>query len=212
MVEMLYQGHGSYRFVVDGRVVVYVDPYAGKPEWYELPADLILVTHEHFDHTAIDLMPHAQGCEVFRAADVHPTPEVYLTLASHGVRFTGVQAYNRNHPVDECVGFVIDFGDLTFYAAGDTSTTDDMSSGKLASLGIDYAALPGDGIFNMDIAEASACARMVDARHTIPVHLEPVSPADDGQPEFPEDRAAAFTGPGKIVVRPGETITLQPVS
>jgi L-ascorbate metabolism protein UlaG (beta-lactamase superfamily) len=209
MVEMLYQGHGSYRFVTDEGIVVYVDPFAGKPEWYREPAHLILVTHEHYDHTAIDLMPHAAGCEVYRAADVHPAPDAYLSLSSHGIRFTAVQAYNLNHPAEECVGFVIDFGHVTFYASGDTSTTEEMSSGRLAAMGIDYAVLPGDGIYNMDVAEASACARMINACHTIPIHLEPVSAPEDTEPPFPRNRAEAFDGPGKIILEPGDTLQLR---
>jgi len=48
MATMYYQGHGSYRFTLgDGRVV-YVDPFAG--DGYDVPADLILVTHGHGDH------------------------------------------------------------------------------------------------------------------------------------------------------------------
>ena len=207
-VEMLYQGHGSYRFTLDGKTVVYVDPFAGKPQWYELPADLVLVTHEHMDHTAVDKMPHAPGCEVYRAADAHPSPDSYLTLKSHGISFTAVSACNVNHPIDECVGFVIDFGGTTFYAAGDTSTTPDMESGRLAAMNLDYAALPGDGIYNMDIPEASECARMVAAKHTIPIHLEPVGSPDDVEPAFPRERAEAFQGPGKIVLEPGETLRL----
>ena len=205
---MLFQGHGSYRFKTDEGIVVYVDPFAGKSEWYELPAHLILVTHEHFDHTAIDKMPHAAGCEVFRAADVHPDSNTYLTLSSHGVRFTAVQACNANHPIDECVGFVIDFGGTTFYASGDTSTTEDMRSGKLAAMNLDYAALPGDGVYNMDIPEASACAQLVGARHTIPVHLEPVGAIDDVEPAYPRDRAEAFDAVGKIILLPGESLEL----
>ena len=146
--------------------------------------------------------------KVFRAADVHPTPDTYLSLSSHGVRFTAVSACNENHPIDECVGFVIDFDGTTFYAAGDTSTTPDMTSGRLAAMNLDYAALPGDGIYNMDIPEVSECARMVAAQHTIPIHLEPVHGPADTNPAFPTERAEAFEGPGKIILLPGDTLEL----
>lgn len=208
MVEMLYQGHGSYRFVVDGKTVVYVDPFAGKSAWYELPADLVLVTHEHYDHTATERMPHADGYEEFHAKDLHPGPGEYLERESHGIRVQAVQACNENHPIGECVGYLIDFGSVSFYASGDTSTTDDMRSGRLAAMRLDYAALPGDGIFNMDLPEASACARLVGARHTIPVHLEPVNALEDTEPPFPRERAEAFDAPGKIILEPGESLSL----
>ena len=205
MTTMLYQGHGSYRFVLDAGTVVYVDPFVG--EGYDLPADLILVTHEHFDHNQVDKMPHARGCRIVRAADVLPAPGDYRTIECQGVRITAVQACNKNHPIDKCVGFVLEFDGVTFYAAGDTSTTDDMRSGKLSALGIDYAVFPADGFYNMDVPEASECAKLVDARHSIPVHIVPVH--DMANPSlFDRTRAEAFKAPGRIIVEPGETLEL----
>ena len=43
--RLLYQGHGSLRIVAAKGKVIYIDPYAGKG--YDLPADLILVSHGH---------------------------------------------------------------------------------------------------------------------------------------------------------------------
>ena len=43
--ELLYQGQASMRVVTDEGKVIYIDPYVG--EGYDLPADLILVTHAH---------------------------------------------------------------------------------------------------------------------------------------------------------------------
>lgn len=206
MAQMLYQGHGSYRFVLGDGTVVYVDPFAG--EGYDLPAGLVLVTHEHGDHNQVDKMPHAAGCAVVRAADVHPDAATYLTVESHGVRFTAVEAFNKNHPIDQCVGFVLEFDGITFYASGDTSMTDDMRSGKLADLGIDYAVFPGDGFYNMDVIEAAECAKLVGARHSIPIHLVPVH--DMAHPDlFDRDRAAAFKAPGRIIAAPGEVFDLE---
>ena len=207
MAKMLYQGHGSYRFTLDDGTIVYVDPFAG--EGYDRPADLILVTHEHFDHNQVDKMPHASGCTIVRAADVHPSPDEYLTLESHGVRITAVQAYNKNHPVDKCVGMLLELDGVTFYASGDTSMTDDMRSGKLAEAAVDYAVFPGDGFYNMDVAEASECAKLVAARHSIPVHLVPMDNPSDPSQLFSRERAEAFKAPGRIIVTLGETLDLE---
>ena len=48
--KLLYLGHASLRIKV-GDKVIYIDPFAGK---YNEAADLILVTHDHFDHNQID--------------------------------------------------------------------------------------------------------------------------------------------------------------
>ena len=209
MTTMLYQGHGSYRFVLDDGTVVYVDPFVG--EGYDLPADLVLSTHEHGDHNQVDKMPHADGCVIIRAADVHPTPGKYLTLESHGVRVTGVQAYNKNHSVDACVGFVLEFDGISFYASGDTSMTEDMSSGKLANLGLDYAAFPADGHYNMGPVEASECAKVVAARHSIPVHMVPMKDPNDPGQLFSRQVAEQFKVPGRIILEPGQEIQLEVV-
>ena len=209
MTTMLYQGHGSYRFILDDGTVVYVDPFGG--EGYDKPADLILVTHEHFDHNQVEKMPHADGCAIVRAADIHPVPDQYLTFESHGVRITGVQAYNKNHSVEACVGFVLDFDGISFYAAGDTSMTDDMRSGKLEALGLDYAVFPGDGYYNMNTTEASECAKLVAARHSIPVHLVPMNDPNDPAQLFNRQTAESFKALGRIILEPGQEIDLEVV-
>ncbi|MDO4182405.1 MAG: MBL fold metallo-hydrolase [Coriobacteriia bacterium] len=206
MPTLTYLGHGSFRITTAEGVVIYVDPFAGAG--YDVPADLILVTHEHADHTRTDLMPHAAGCEILRAANFLPSPGNYTTLTSHGITITPVQAYNANHNIDECVGLVLEFDGLRFYAAGDTSTTEDMTSGKLAAMNLDYATLPGDGFYNMGPEEASACAELIGAKHYIPVHLVPVH-FDASDQFFSQEVAEQFTAPGRLIVQPGETVNLQ---
>lgn len=206
MATMLFQGHGSYRFTLDDDTVIYVDPYFGKE--YKLEADLVLVTHEHFDHDTVDKMPHAPGCEVIRAKDLHPTSDEYLSTESHGVKIQAVQAYNKNHPSDECVGYVLEFDGVSFYAAGDTSMTEDMKSGKLAAMKLDYAAFPCDGVYNMDVDEASECAKLVGAKHNIPIHEVPIDSDADSAVEFDADKVENFEAPGRIILVPGAELHL----
>lgn len=197
MSEMLYQGHGSFRLTTNEGKTIYVDPYVG--EGYDVPADLILVTHEHHDHNEVTRIAHqTPGCRVLRAADMLQNG-VYRTEEAAGVTVQAVQAYNRNHAKEECVGFVLSFDRLTFYASGDTSRTEEME--ELAKKHLDYAVYPCDGVYNMDVTEASQCARLVGARHSIPVHMKPGALYD-------EETAQQFDGPGRLLVKPGETITL----
>ena len=197
MAKLLYQGHGSYRITSSDGMVIYVDPFAG--DGYDVPAGMILVTHEHHDHNVVDKMPHASGCTVIRARDAL-NGGVYKSFEVGKVRIQAVQAYNKNHPKDECVGFVLSVDGVKVYAAGDTSETQDMHT-LLPHMELDYALLPGDGIFNMGVEEASRCAEIIGATHSIPIHLKPGG-------LYSERKAARFHAEKKLLVRPGETIEL----
>ena len=197
MAKLLYQGHGSFRITSAAGAVAYVDPFAG--EGYDLPADLILVTHEHYDHTETGLVTQKSGCVVMRGSAMTDGKR-YGSGEHAGFKVRAVPAYNKNHPRGECVGFVIEIDGVTVYAAGDTSRTDYME--KLAFEKIDYALFPTDGVFNMDAAAASECAALVNARFSIPIHTKPGA-------LFSEEVAANFSAKGKLVLRPGEEIELK---
>ena len=63
---LLYMGQASIRITTEEGRVIYIDPYAGNG--YDLAADLILVTREHFDHNAVEKVRSRQeGCRIIRA-------------------------------------------------------------------------------------------------------------------------------------------------
>ena len=106
---------------------------------------------------------------------------------------------NKNHDINTCVGWLITLSDgITVYVTGDTSTTDQMA--ELAERNIDYAFFCCDGKYNMDIEEASACAAIVKARHSIPYHMAPGK-------LFNVERANQFSDPGRMIIPAGEEIT-----
>ena len=197
---LLYQGHGSLRIVTGEGKVIYIDPYAG--EGYDLPADLILITHGHQDHTAVSLIKSRnEDCQIITWKEALVKGE-YKTFDLGYATVEAVQAgNNKNHSIRECVGWLITFPDgITLYATGDTSTTDQMK--ELAGRNIDYAFFVCDGIYNMDMKEAIACANLVKAKHSIPYHMAPGS-------LFDEERAELFDTPNRLILPAGEEITLE---
>jgi len=197
MPRLLYQGHASIRIRTDRGAIVYIDPFAG--EGYELPADLVIVTHEHHDHNVVSRVHLAEGGRILRAADLLHDG-AYQTFEICRVAIMAVPACNDNHPVTECVGVLLDVDGVTLYLAGDTSYTDFMGK-RLADIDIDYAFLPIDGIYNMGPEEASFCASMIGAHHTVPVHMKPGELFDRAMAEQLECE-------GRLILEPGDDIPL----
>ncbi|MBC3889456.1 MBL fold metallo-hydrolase [Acetobacterium paludosum] len=197
MGKLLYQGHGSYRIVSDNGIVIYVDPFAG--EGYDLPADIVLISHEHPDHNKLSLLQQKKGCTVLRPESIL-TDRVYRSRKIDDISIQAVPAYNAKHDKNHCVGYLIELDGIKIYASGDTSLTDYMRD-VLSKEKIDYALLPIDGIFNMDPAEASHCAELIGAVHTIPIHMKPGA-------LFDQKKAQSFVSKGRLILAPKEEIIL----
>ena len=191
MATLLYQGHASCRITSNDGMVIYLDPFAG--DGYDLPADLILVSHEHSDHNQIQLVPQKAGCHTLRASDFLQNG-VYLQHTFGSLSVRGIAAYNSNHSKDSCVGFLLHLDGRKIYFAADTSHTDVMKD--LAQENLDWAFLPVDGVYNMSVQEASACAQEIHAVHSVPIHTKPGA-------LFDETVAKQFQVPGRIILWPG---------
>ncbi|MDD3831111.1 MAG: MBL fold metallo-hydrolase [Clostridia bacterium] len=196
MIKILYQGHGSLRITTHEGKVIYVDPYAGKG--YDLPADVILVTHQHFDHNCVSKPAKNVNCVVWQNTDALSNGQ-YQSVSLAGIMVQAVQAYNAHHRKTECVGYLLKCGETNIYIAGDTSLTQQMYD--MADYGIDYAFLPCDGKYNMNVAEAIKCAEIINAKHVIPYHMAPGKLYD-------ETIAETFTPCNALLVRPNEVIEI----
>ena len=132
------------------------------------PADIILVTHEHFDHLSKDDIAKLStpGTAVVGPAEVtgqltgetHPvTPGDTITV--QGVVVTAVPAYNTSKfrspgvlfhpPADGKVGYVVEMDGRRIYHAGDTDAIPEM-----AQIDVDVALIPVSGTYVMTAEEA----------------------------------------------------------
>ena len=137
MATLFYQGHGSLRLTTDSGKVIYIDPFAG--EGYQLAADLILVTHQHYDHNRIDLPAKSLDCLIWQNSDAFKDGD-YQTLTLDFVIVEAVEAYNHHHSKSKCVGYIVTADDRSIYFAEDTGETNEMS--QMAKRQLDYAVLP----------------------------------------------------------------------
>jgi L-ascorbate metabolism protein UlaG (beta-lactamase superfamily) len=195
MPKLLFQGHGSYRITTDSGVVMYVDPFKGKG--YDIPADLILVTHQHSDHNQVKKCSKKPECQIITNVEALAGGE-HNSFDVCGVLIQAVEAANKNHDPKQCVGYIITADGVKIYASGDTSKTEQMKT--FADMDLDYALFPGDGFFNMGPDEAAECARLVAAKHNILIHPKPG--------ESIQKKAEKWSAPNKLVISPGMEIEL----
>ena len=196
MAKFYYQGHGSFRIIGDSGVVIYVDPYVG--DGYDIPADLILVTHQHHDHNHIELCAQKPTCRIISNVEALEGG-AHQSFHIADISIEATLAQNKNHDPALCVGYILSLDGISLYASGDTSTTEQMKT--FAERRLDYAILCGDGIYNMNPAEAADCARLIGARHNILIHMKP-------RELFDPVIAESWDAPNKLIVRPGEEIAL----
>lgn len=174
-------GHASFR--IQGKEkTIYIDPYILD---LDAPtADYILVTHEHYDHCAVENIKKLMGLGTFIIA---PPPcmsnlsfakpsqlkllEVGQSFEHYGLKITAVPAYNIGKPYHSPktgVGFIIELGGVKIYHAGDTDKIPEMS--RLAGLLIDVALLPVGGTYTMDPREAADAVRLIKPKIAVPMH------------------------------------------
>jgi L-ascorbate metabolism protein UlaG (beta-lactamase superfamily) len=171
---------------------VYIDPWGLT---VADPADVIFITHAHFDHFSKEdiervrkpgtklVAPHDVAREL--SGDVTPVrPGDSVEVA--GVKATAVPAYNvvegrlEFHPRrNEWVGYVLTLDGRTYYHAGDTDHAPELDQVRA-----DVAFLPIGGTYTMDVAEAAGLARAISPQVAVPMHygfVQGVGRAGDGE-------------------------------
>jgi L-ascorbate metabolism protein UlaG (beta-lactamase superfamily) len=197
--SLTFIGHASVKIKTSEGKIIYIDPYAGTAADYSDSADIVLITHQHYDHNNLSLTKRKTGCVVFTNAEAI-VGGVYQSVTVGTVKIDGVAAYNANHPKSTSVGFVVEFDGIKLYHSGDTGKIDEMA--ELTARSITYALLCMDGIYNMTPEAATEAAAMIQAQHDIPIHTMP--PPDT----YSDAIVARFTSPNKLIVRNGESIEL----
>jgi len=186
-------------FVLRGSKVVYLDPY--KLPDNAPPADIICVTHEHFDHFSINDIKRlsSAGSYLVAAKEIEGklkgvnfghvelvTPGRQIEI--EGVMIKALPAYNIDkefHPKDdEKVGYLITLDGVKVYHAGDSDFIPEMA--QLADEHIDVALLPVSGTYVMDWAEAVRAVEAIKPKLAIPMHYGEIVGSEEDAKRFQE--------------------------
>ena len=196
MAKLFYQGHSSFRITTNEGVVLFIDPFAGVG--YQTPADIVLITHEHYDHNDISKITMKPSTIVIRSRDALQGG-IYRPFEEDGVQIQSVPAYNAHHDRGECVGYILSFDGIKLYHAGDTDFIPEMK--ELTALHLDYALLPIDGFYTMTPEAATQAAELIKPKHLIPMHMKPGMLWDYHQ-------AMKVTAPMAMLMKPNDNIDL----
>ncbi|MEO5361889.1 MAG: MBL fold metallo-hydrolase [Nitrospirota bacterium] len=193
-------GHDSFK-ITDG-LVVYTDPYKiKKPD----AADLILITHSHFDHCSVDDIAKVSGDKTVIVApkDCAAKLKGNIKIAAPGDKFTAagievesVPAYNTNkdfHPKSNSwVGYIFTLCGKRYYIAGDTDHIAEMKTLKAI-----YAAfIPVSGVYVMTADEAARAAVDIAPQFVVPMHYgDIVGTLKDAQRFADEIKRLTVSGP-----------------
>jgi L-ascorbate metabolism protein UlaG (beta-lactamase superfamily) len=182
-LEITFLGHGTLMMAFGGKIL-HVDPYGEVADYGVLPkADLVLVTHEHFDHldpAALKAILKPGTTIVGSKACASSLPGAILmangdTRTVLGLTIHALPAYNIAHmrspgkpfhPKGDGNGYVIAFGDTRVYVAGDTEGTPEMKALK----DIDVAFLPMNLPYTMSPEQVAEAARAFRPKVLYPYH------------------------------------------
>jgi L-ascorbate metabolism protein UlaG (beta-lactamase superfamily) len=183
-LAVTFLGHGSLLFVFQG-MNIYVDVFGEVADYSKLPkADLVFLTHEHFDHldpkalafvqTEKTKLVYTEACAQTAKGGTVMHNGDHQTVA--GIPVEAVAAYNMIHlrengqpfhPKGTGNGYIFTFGSTHVYVAGDTENTPEMKALK----NIDVAFLPMNLPYTMTPEMVADAAKEFHPHILYPYHF-----------------------------------------
>ena len=206
MVEKIFKnlrwlGHDAFLLRGGGKVI-YFDPFKLGPGLP--PADIICISHEHYDHCSpadVLMVQQPSTLIVSEAKAAAKLTGKILTLAPgehrevEGITVETVPAYNINkqfHPqANRWLGFIITVDGVRVYHAGDTDYIPEMQN-----IRADIILLPVSGTYVMTAEEAAQAALAIGPKIAVPMHYGDVVGTSDDAVRF----AAALAGKVRVEI------------
>lgn len=182
-IDIIWTGHAGFKIIYESKKI-YIDPYKLSKEHENVSdADIVLITHNHFDHLSIEdlknivngttVIVSAQEClsqlkslNVKESIGIDPRNSVKV----NDLKIETVHAYNVDkefHPKnDKKIGFIVEFGNDRLYHIGDSDIIPEMKNTNST-----IALVPVSGTYVMTAEEASkAINELINPKIAIPMH------------------------------------------
>jgi L-ascorbate metabolism protein UlaG (beta-lactamase superfamily) len=172
--NITWLGHDAFKIAASK--IIYLDPFelAGEME----PADVVCITHDHYDHCSPDdvariqredtVVVAAENCRGKLKGDVRLV-KAGETVMIDDLIIEVIPAYNvtkKFHPKEAGgVGYVLTVDGTRIYHAGDTDPIPEMEG-----LEVDIALLPVSGVYVATAEEAVEAATKIEPKVVIPMH------------------------------------------
>ncbi len=168
----------SIKIILDK--IIYFDPFKIENDIHD--ADIIFITHSHYDHFDLDSINNIKNSETIVVAPASMKEEInsikfkdYIFLNTNedievnGINIKTIPAYNNEksfHPRENnWLGYVITYNNISYYIAGDTDKTEEAEKVKC-----DIAFIPIGGYYTMDVIEAVELVKIINPKVVIPIH------------------------------------------
>ena len=224
-MKIRWLGHSGFLVELGSRVLLFdpwLEPHPRQSERLVPPAlepkqiakcDLILLTHEHFDHCD----PYSVGVIQSRTVAQVVAPEEALALLDVPARarvpvqvgdafnLMGVQVHvvQAKHPQSTYpVGFIASCGGESVHHAGDTYDFFEMSK-----IDVKTAFLPIGGTYTMDVIGAVSALKRIRAKNAVPMHYNSFGRIRVNAEDF-ANRVKAGGKTNPVVLKVGESVTL----
>lgn len=197
-IKIKWLGHDSFSIV--GNIKIITDPYKmAKQE----KADLILISHNHFDHLSVDDIKNisTENTVIVAANECIDMLKGFvfkekIGISSgeektvQGIKIKAIRAYNVDkinsetqkpfHPKeDDKIGFLIELNGTIIYHAGDTDLIPEMSDLKP-----DIAFVPVSGTYVMTAKEAAKAVEIIKPKIVIPMHFGTIIGSEKDAQDF----------------------------
>lgn len=229
--KIRWLGHAFFQITSSRGKLIYIDPWVEENPSCPVKlddlgkADLILVTHDHFDHVgqAVELAKKTGAMviapvETAQALKEGGIPENQIAFGGFGMNIGGTadidglkvtmtQAFHSSATATPS-GYILTMEDgKSVYHAGDTGIFQSMA--LLAEIyPLDCALLPIGGVFTMDPIQAAKAVDLMKPKKVIPMHFGSFPILESSADRFRELVNRQNPDVEVIVLKPGEETSL----